>query len=174
MPQNRAGLSRQVPTQAAVRAQGSCRLGGKDWTVGKPHMPLSSFSAEWRSMVPATLQPYPAANPLARIPQKRRYQGLVRAAVLNVSGLSGLVRRGARKGAVRRDGSAVHRTVVGSTLGVALEPGDRLVDSAGVAADRAVDEPGRIVEVLGVGQQIRVLRDRVAGVDTDSLGPPLP
>jgi hypothetical protein len=28
-----------VPTQAAVRAQGVSRLGGKDWTVGKLHMP---------------------------------------------------------------------------------------------------------------------------------------
>src|SRR6201996_3685301 len=70
--------------------------------------------------------------------------------------------------------SAVHRTIVGSTLGVALELGDRLVDSAGVAADRAVDETGRVVEIVGAGQQIRVLPDRVAGVDTDRLGQPLP
>src|SRR5271163_413665 len=79
--------------------------------------------------------------------------------------------------AVRRDGSAAHRTVgifAGATLGVALELGDRLVDSAGVAADRAVDEGGRVVEIVGAGQQIRVLPDRVAGVDTDSLGQPLP
>jgi len=44
MSQNRAGLSRQPPTQAAVGAQGGCRFGGKDWTVGKLHMPLLMLS----------------------------------------------------------------------------------------------------------------------------------
>lgn len=65
--------------------------------------------------------------------------------------------------------SAVHRAVrtfAGPAIGVALEFGDRLVDPAGVAADDAVDECGRIVKVLRVGQQLRVLPHRIAGIDT--------
>jgi hypothetical protein len=58
-----------------------------------------------------------------------------------------------------------------ATRGVAvlLEFGDRLDDSAGVAADDPVDEAGRLVEIIRAGQQIRVLPDRLAGVATGGL-----
>src|SRR3982074_727700 len=55
-----------------------------------------------------------------------------------------------------------------------LESGDGLVDAAGVSADDPVDEAGRLVEVLGGGQQIGVLPDGVALVDAGGLGQALP
>jgi hypothetical protein len=44
-----------------------------------------SFSAEWRSKIPATLQPYPSANPPPESLSTVRYQGLLRAVVLSMS-----------------------------------------------------------------------------------------
>jgi hypothetical protein len=40
------------------------------------------------------------------------------------------------------------RAAVAVGVGVPLELGDRLVDSAGVAADRTVDESGRVIEIV--------------------------
>jgi hypothetical protein len=58
-------------------------------------------------------------------------------------------------------GSAIHRTVgVGAGIGVPLEFSDRLVDPAGVAADRTIDESGRVVEIVGSGQRVGVLSPR--------------
>src|SRR5205807_4830028 len=80
-------------------------------------------------------------------------------------------------------GSVIHRTArvrtarvvaPGAGIGAAFELGDRLVDTAGVAADDPVDEGGRVIEIVRTGQQIRVLPHRVAGVEPGSLSESLP
>src|SRR6478752_9657995 len=67
---------------------------------------------------------------------------------------------------------------VGGVALVLLQVGDRLVDglvhAGGVAADHPVDEARRLVEIFGVGQQVGVLPDRVAGVGADGLREALP
>jgi hypothetical protein len=78
--------------------------------------------------------------------------------------------------------SVIHRTAVWSGAGVfgvggfavLLEFGNRLVDAAGVPTNDAVDEASRLIEIVGAGQQIRVLPDGVAGVRTDGPGQTLP
>jgi len=83
--QNRTGLSRQAPTQAAVRAQGGLRRVGKDGAVGKLHVPLCPASAGWRSdcrnfatmPISESLRPNhqplrAAAHPKATVPVPRR------------------------------------------------------------------------------------------------------
>ncbi len=63
---------------------------------------------------------------------------------------------------------------VGVRIRGLLQIRDRLVDATRVAAEGAVDESGRVVEIGCAWQKIGVLPHRVARVGTDRLGHPLP